>query len=354
MKTTVQRKPNGQKKAKGGVDLRQATSSLKVYNTANSVNGGPVRSVPAAMGSMKVTGRPKTENARNGDCRIVHREYLGEVSLESTFKSTRYAINPGLPQSFPWLSSIAQRYESYRFEALRFCYETSSPSSQKGTVLLVPDYDSLDAAPVSKVQALAYRNSARAQPWLSFCQTSSREDLSKRNTYYVRRGTPPSGSDLRLYDTGNLFLCVQGDADVASVGELWVEYDVKLMTPQLEDSAVSATITNTGTPSIATPFGFRTAPDSGTLQMSIDGDDIKFLQAWEGIVNFAVGATTPLTLSGAVTGSAAVAEVTTTLGTSSSMGLFKVKALQGQVLTLGLAGMSGFSYVYAYFGEFDW
>jgi len=275
------KKSNGKKKAKGGVNLRQATSSLKVYNSKNV--DGPVRSVPAAMGSMKVSGRPKIQSVGAlGDSRIIHREYLGDVSMAASFTSTKYAINAGLGRTFPWLSTVAQRFESYRFNKLRFCFETSCSSTQTGTVLLIPDYDAQDSAPVNKVQALSYRNSARAQAWLSFCQESSQEDLNKQKSYFVRQGSNPSGTDIRLYDVGNLFLCVQG-ADTNTVGELWVEYDVHLMTPQNSDEFVSALITGVTSISKTVPFG--TAPtEVGSLDVTIGTTTLTFNQAYEGLI----------------------------------------------------------------------
>lgn len=260
----------------------------------------PLRSVPAAMGSVKNTGRPKMQSSSaNGDSRIVHREYLTDVTMATVFTATTYPINPGYSTTFPWLSQVAQRYESYRFSALRFCFETATSSTETGTVMLVPDYDSLDSAPVNKTQALAYRSSARAQPWLSFCQSSLKEDISKRQSYYVRTGSIPANADSRLYDVGNMFLCVQGSSTNV-VGELWVEYDVTLMTPQIEGSALSGRVTSGGGGvTAATIFG-NTPVITGTVDISVAGNTIKFNQAFQGLLYIRVHGVglTGLTISG--------------------------------------------------------
>lgn len=327
----------GKKKApSNGRDIRQATSSLKV---SKPLSDSQVRSVPAAMGSLKITGRPKTEPVGSqGDCRIVHREYLGDVPMAASFQSNKYAINPGLARTFPWLSTVANRYESYRFNRLRFCFETSCSSTQTGSVLLIPDYDAIDAAPLDKIQALSYRNSARAQAWLSFCQESSREDLNKQKSYFVRPGANPAGTDIRLFDVGNMFLCVQG-SDTNTVGELWVEYDVHLMTPQISGEIVAESITGGGVISAAAIFG-NSPVQQGALDVTASGSTLTFNQAYEGLLSlFITGTvlTTPLVLTGSSTHPASMGMVVNAGGTQ-SLGVTKFKATPGQTLIFGSPG----------------
>ena len=211
------------------MNLRKATASLNVGPNANY-------SVPAAMGQVRASNKPKVQTtAGNGDCRVVHREYIQDILLNldpGEFNSLKFVMNPGNAITFPWLSSIALRYESYRFNALRFCYETSCGSSTSGTVMLIPDFDPDDPAPVSKKSAMSARGAMRAQPWLSFKTSFLKEDLNKRKTYYVR-GDNEFQQELRSADTGNLFVGLFGlPAGTTAIGELWVEYDVQLMTPQ--------------------------------------------------------------------------------------------------------------------------
>jgi hypothetical protein len=138
--------------------------------------------------------------------------------------------------------------------------------------MLVPDYDSTDAAPTSKVQALSFRNSARAQPWLSFVQDSAQEDLNKQKSYFVRKGASPlsSGYQPRLSDVGNMFLCTQG-ATASGVGELWVEYDVLLMTPQMGQNLDNSSAKVQANTDVSDALIFGSAPViTGELDISID------------------------------------------------------------------------------------
>jgi len=49
---------------------------------------------------------------------------------------------------------------------------------------------------------------------------------------YVRSGSLASNLDIKTYDTGNLFVGAQGCADTTDIGELYVDYEVELITPQ--------------------------------------------------------------------------------------------------------------------------
>jgi hypothetical protein len=198
------------------------------------------------------------ETLRNGDCHIVHREYVAEVlaqaSSPSTYQVSQFPINPGQSQLFQWLSNIAQNFESYRFRKLRFCYETEAPSSLGGSLILAIDYDASDAAPLSKQQMLAYRGSVRSAPWTECEHSSIGEDLNKQKSYYVRPGVQPAGTDIKMYDVGNLWVATQGvTTGGATCGELYVEYDVLLMTPVYEQDPSSDTITMTAA-TTATPL----------------------------------------------------------------------------------------------------
>lgn len=224
----------------------------------------------------------------SGSVRVRHREYLADQLGSVAFSSSSFAINPGLSRSFPWLSRVASRFESYHFESLRFLFETEAPTTATGSVIMTVDYDPEDAAPLSKTAALAYEGAVRSAPWSHSEFRARREDLSKRKSYFVRCGNLSDGRSLSLHDTGNLFVCVKGQATAAVVGEIYVEYDIILMTPQLEPSVQSAQIVSGGTVSNAAPFG--SAPEvTGCLDVTVSGDTMTFNSAGEQL--FAVSIT---------------------------------------------------------------
>jgi len=239
--------------------VKQKRSRQQIVRIPQLGYPGEMASAPVAMGKVSRTGKPDLRSLRNGDCRIKHREYIQDVVAAtgnpSAFSVSLLAINPGQSAVFPWLSQVAQRFESYKFDMLKFCYETEAPSSLGGTLVLAVDYDASDPAPTNKQQALAYRGSVRSPPWEACCHTSLKEDLSKLKSHFVRPGAIPPSTDIKLYDVGNLDVITQGvTTSGAACGELYVEYDVLLMTPVLEPLVTAGTLTTTAS-TAAAPFG---------------------------------------------------------------------------------------------------
>lgn len=288
------------KKAKNALPKAPRNKNRSANAAIAKSDASMSRSVQAPVAKAMVVrqAKPRFEARLNGDVMIRHREYIQDIAGSVLFTAVQLSINPGL--TLPWLSSIAPRWESYRFEKLRICYETEAPTSALGTVLLSVDYDASDAAPTSKQQAMAYRSSVRSPPWSNCCHDSIREDLNKKAPYYIRVGSLAANQDIKLYDTANLWVCTQGQADTTTVGELYIEYDVLLMTPQLGDIAVGtaiygewssaastnaapfggtllgnlqATLVSTGTTSSVTTITF-TNPYSGTIGFNATGTGV--------------------------------------------------------------------------------
>jgi len=191
-------------------------------------------SVPSAIGNLVKTSTPELSSSFTGDgrVRIRHREYIADIAGSVAFASTAFALNPGIATTFPWLSVIAANYESYKFNKLSFQFSTEKPTSVGGSLLMAIDFDANDAAPTTKSGIMAYHNSVRCPVWSQTDYIADKPDLNKLPQHYIR-STTVSGTDLKTYDLGNLFVCTSGCADTTALGELYVIYDVELITPQL-------------------------------------------------------------------------------------------------------------------------
>jgi hypothetical protein len=256
------------------LQARKGGKSSSVRGQPNQLGGfGVMRSAPVQMSRQFKTGRPDMQTMRNGDCRIVHREYITDIIGAATganFNNTQFSINPGQSLVFQWLSKIAQNFESYHFRKLKFDYETEAPSSLGGTLVLAVDYDASDQAPLTKQQMLAFRGSVRSAPWTPCQHTSMREDLSKLKSHFVRAGSNPANTDIKFYDVGVLNVATQGiTSNTATCGELYVEYDIDLMTPLYEPVPSSSTYTASANLTAAEPLGAAGTLVSGGLAMVV-------------------------------------------------------------------------------------
>jgi len=337
------KQPRAQKRGRG---------SRSPMGNGGAFGSSPMSFAPVAQQRTIKTSRAQMSMSRNGDCHVVHREYIQDLVLPVGYTSGSFvviqslAINPGQAQTYPWLSKIAQNFESYKFRSLRFDYETEQATSIVGSSIQAVDYDASDPKPVSKQQAMAYRNSVRSAIWSPSKHLSGREDLSKKNQYYVRPGPQPAGTDIKEYDVGNYFFCAQSSSGAGTtLGELYVEYDVDLKTPIYEilsGDAESDTSVGTTGQAGAHPFGTTQGPtqlESGqplTVFSNTGAGTFTFTRAFTGLLILEYVGTV---ISGiaATTGTATQVQ----LGASSDVGQLlatqavSIVATQGQTVIVG-------------------
>lgn len=240
------------------------------------------RSVAAAYATGQRTRQPRIMS-RGDSVRIVHRELIASVVGSDVFSVQQaFALNPGLASSFPWLATQAQSWERYRFNSLKFCYYTRTGSNVPGSVMIVPDYDAADSAPVSEQIASAYSDVAEDAPWKDIeCNLRASALHALGPTKFIRTGALSANQDIKTYDAGNLFLIVT-DGTAVSWGKLWVEYDVELITPQLNPSGggvVTAQLLHGLAPNSAAPIRDYTEAPGSTDIVSVNGNVFTFNQA---------------------------------------------------------------------------
>jgi hypothetical protein len=178
--------------------------------------------------------------------RIRNREYIGEIVGEvgDVFRVLRYAINPGLPQTFSWLSRLAQNFEQYKFHSLRFSYATERPTFTPGYILMATDYDAADPTPADKRIMAQYQASTRGAIYDNTVFVLDPKQLNRERLLYLRGGALAPNLDIKTYDAGSFFIASGGADSSGILGELWVDYDVELFSPQFPSPAELALATS--------------------------------------------------------------------------------------------------------------
>lgn len=138
-------------------------------------------------------------------------------------------------------------FTEYEWQGLIFTYKTSSSdlvtstNPSLGTVLMATDYNAVESPFTDKrtMQNFEFTNSAK--PSLSFSHMiETKRSETVQSKLYTRDGPPPTGADIRLYDIGTFAIATQGmqstDAE-ATIGELWVSYQVKFSKPRFDIDA---------------------------------------------------------------------------------------------------------------------
>lgn len=266
-------------------------AKLDASVNVNGVGGGRVsfdsRTVmaPQARGKITVAGTPSVVNlaGNDGRIRVRHREYVRDLVGSDIFECTGFALNPGLGSIFPWLSSMATNYESYKFKRLMFIYETQQSTSTVGSVMLAVSFDADDPLPEDKQGMMSYKGAVRGPTWTEFCYDCAGLDLVKfASQRYVRDTVLLDNEDQKTYDVGRLFLATQGIVDETLIGELYVAYDVELITPSggnlhpNDSGDTYARRINTGTYTSGLYYESGTITGSGGLPLKYDGNSISF------------------------------------------------------------------------------
>jgi len=218
----------------------------------------PSTAVAAAYARGQTTRQPRVSRSGVDRTRIIHRELIGSVigtTNYSVVAGNTFSINPGLPGTFPWLSTQALGWEKYKFNYLRLCYYTRTGSNTPGSVILTPDYDAADAAPVNEQIASAYHGTQEDVAWKDNCMIFDQKILNSDR--FIRTGGLVANQDIKTYDIANLFVGTL-DGTAVNWGKLWIEYDVTLINQQLNSSGASGSGVLVGggiTFASATPFG---------------------------------------------------------------------------------------------------
>jgi len=188
---------------------------------------------------------PQIRNAvyAEGGTIIRHREYLGPIissSVAGDFKIQTFPLNPAQATTFPWLSNIAENYETYRPNGILFEFRStasdaiaSSTNLALGQLMMCTQYDSTDPAFQNDVELLNYswaQSGKVSDNVMHFVECDSAQSpLSK---LYTR----PAGleSDLRFSDFGKFSIASSGlQGTSVQIGQLWVSYEFILYKPKL-------------------------------------------------------------------------------------------------------------------------
>lgn len=175
-----------------------------------------------------------------GTTRIRHREYITDIFSTEDFTNLTFAIQPTNSQLFPWLAAAAQNYEQHKWLGVMFEFKSlsanalTSANTGLGSVSLATQYNALNAPFVNKQELLNYQFASSCKPADSMLHPVECDPGQTPNQpLYVRIGSQAAG-DARLYDIGVLNLVTQGmQSDGATIGELWVTYDILLIKPRI-------------------------------------------------------------------------------------------------------------------------
>jgi hypothetical protein len=288
--------PAQKKQKTEGQKRRQRKRQAQRNGRAMSTRGGGAgeQSYAASAYATGQVGEAPLVTATRETCRVTHREFIGNVTGTVAFTIAQtLAINPGIAATFPWLSVIAQNWETYRFRKLRLCYYTRTGTNVPGSVIMAHDPDASDPAPASEQIMTTYEMCVEDAPWKDIMMAFSllgMNDIGPRK--FVRTAALAANQDIKLYDSGNAFVATV-DGTAVSWGKLWLEYDIDFFTPQLPPLGaalvVGGQIVGAGVFTAANPLGTTPAADAQAVGIAADAlSNVSFTNPATYLVQFSV------------------------------------------------------------------
>jgi hypothetical protein len=304
---------NVQPKAQKQRGSQQQQPRVNNNNNRNNYRGikqDPQRMVAAAYSTGIHQGDPMITRGPNF-VRIVHKELIANITGSQNFTiAGTYPLNPGMTTFLRWLPTQAVGWETYRWNKLEFHSFTRTGSNVPGSLAMIPDYDAEDGAPTDEFSASSYKDLVEDAPWKDICCKLPSSRLHPMGKELFLRYGPVTGTDIKTYDAGNLFITTI-DGTAVSWSKLWAYYDVTLFTPQLPPGGVVALsnelhISGT-TPTTGNSFPNQTigsGSNTGIASVPITGNVITFNAAGRYLVVLYMTATTSVTFtSGTVSAS---------------------------------------------------
>jgi len=170
-------------------------------------------------------------------------EQISTVNGSVLFSSSATAVNPGL-SLYTWLSERSLGWEKYMFKRFDVIYiPAEAVTTTPGSIYLAAEYDPKDAAPVSLAAMSTYENQVSGRVFESVRLKFNPRRMNDSVRHKLIRQGPISG-DLSVYDSGRIIVSTISCSDASAIGQLWVDYEIDLISPQVGPVTPSPTNNN--------------------------------------------------------------------------------------------------------------
>jgi hypothetical protein len=222
----VSKKNNGRRQK--AQPVRQ-NAAMVLYEKPQNY-GSTVSYAPASVGVLKSFSGPNSKRR----WRFKNRELIGSIAgtSSSTVPTvTTYHINPGLSDSFPWLSGEADKWEQYSFIYLVYEWVPAGGTSATGFAILSPEYDASESNPTTLAELSNTEGAKVCRVWENFVSPMDRSNMHALGPRKYIRASNQAG-DVKTYDVGKIHVATIGQGDTNTAGQLWVNYEIEFHIPQ--------------------------------------------------------------------------------------------------------------------------
>jgi hypothetical protein len=187
---------------------------------------------------------------QGADTRVKHCEFVMDLKVPSTgptYSVTALPIDPTDINTFPWLASVAKKYQKYKVKGMVIGYRsTSTDYNNSGVVAIAVNYDPAERAYASMDTILNTKFAVSTKPSNSMLAPVECDPArSPQDGYYMKHTTSYDVTDATIRQTrmGTINVATQGLSLPAgtTIGPLYVSYDIEMLYPYMSEAAVSTT-----------------------------------------------------------------------------------------------------------------
>lgn len=224
------------------VTRRRAKKKAKQPNQLALRDSLQMQMAPAAIAKRAPTFQPKFNSVKGTYC-VSNKEFLRNLAPTTSGSSELSVIGltcqVGIAEMFPWLSTIANTHQRYRMKRLAFNYVPVAGTQTRGRVVMAFSIDPTEPNPDSMAHITQYPKYIANSVWTPM---TLNVDLKDRNEELYTRSGFVKDTDIKTYDLGKLFVGISDTTDTNTIGQLFVDYEVELMTPKPKSCPSSFTL----------------------------------------------------------------------------------------------------------------
>jgi len=192
---------------------------------------------------------------QGADTRLKHCEYVCDVVVPDNqydYNVQTFDIDPTNAGTFPWLASVAQKYQRYKVKGMVIGFRSTSTDYQNsGVVAIAVNYDSAEQSYESMEGLLNTKFAVSTKPSTSMlAPVECDPSRSPLDGYYVKHVTSLDDNDATRRQT------IMGTINVAtsgltltpgtSLGQLYISYDIEFLYPYLHRKQLGELVTGGG------------------------------------------------------------------------------------------------------------
>lgn len=184
---------------------------------------------------------------QGADIRVRHCEFVTDLVVpadKSAFNSNTFDIDPTSTGTFPWLASVASKYQKFKVKGMVIGYRsTSTDYNNSGVVAIAVNYDPAETAYASMTDLLNSKFAVSTKPSNSMlAPVECDPSRSPTDGYYVKHVTSTDVSEASIRQTvmGKINIATSGLTldPGATIGQVYVSYDIEFLYPYMHVATV--------------------------------------------------------------------------------------------------------------------